>query len=226
MTARIPRARLLAPALAVLLLLLAIAPAADARSSSTYRSSGRAASTDWTQWDGTPIGSTFGNVHVGYLEANETSKGRALVDGGIDDFDCEEGEVPGFGGHEFEEPEEGLCDWVGSRSIKGKGVPFTMDRRFNRARLSGQLTVFGGGHGDGGVVGRPMANVTWTGIGDVTTSRYTSRWREGDTQGSDSYRARTRTATMSGTIGPMGFDPDWSSGNLVRRSTSYRERTK
>lgn len=226
MTARIPRAGLLGPALVVLLLTLTLAPAAHAGSSSSYRSTGQAASTDWTQWDGTPVGSTFGNVHVGFLNADETSKGLASVFGWIDDFDCEEGEVPGFGGHEEDEPEEGLCDWVGSRFIEGYDVPFSMDKKLERARLTGQLTVYGGGHGDGGVVGQPFADVVWTGIGDVTTSRYTSRWREGDSWGSDSYRAKTRSTVMSGNIGPMGFDPDWSSGGLWSYSTSYRERTK
>lgn len=233
MTARITRIHLLGSALVVLLLLLTVAPPADARSSSTYRASGRAASTDWIQWDETAIGTTFGNTHVGYLDAEETSRGLAVVFGYIDDFDCEEGEFPGFGGHAEEsedgledEPEEGLCDWIGSRFIEGWDIPFTMDKKLQAARLTGQLTVYGGGHGDGGVVGEPMADIIWTGVGDTFTSRYTSRWREGNSSGSDSYRATSREATMSGFIGPMGFHPDWSGGSLYSFNWSYRERTK
>lgn len=233
MVARITRTRMVGPALVSLLLmalLLTVAPAAHARSSSSYRESGRAAATDWIQWDNTPVGSgPFGNVHVGYLSAEETSKGLADVFGFIEDYDCEPGEFPGGGGHfeefEEEEPEEG-CDWLGFRFIEDYDISFTMDRKLESARLTGQLTVHGGGHGEGGVVGRPFADVIWTGFGDLDTTRYTSRWREGDTFGSDSYRAKGRSATMTGSIGPMGFDPDWSGGSMYSYSTSYRERTK
>lgn len=190
------------------------------------------ATTDWTQWDGTPVGSSpFGNVHVGFLSAEETSKGLADVYGAIEDYDCEPGELPGGGGHfveeePVEEPIEEGCEWLGFRFIEGIDIPFTMNRKLESGQLTGQLTVSGGGHGEGGVLGRPFADVIWTGIGDVTTTRYTSRWRDGDSWGSDSYRASGRSATMSGTIGSMGFDPDWSGGSLYSYSTSYRQRTK
>lgn len=220
---RLP-ARTVVAVLALLsLLVVVLAPPADARSSSSYRITGRSADTYWTQVDGTPPGSNpFGNVHVGWLYADETTNGTAAVFGWIDDFDCEPGSLPG-GGHGV--AKKG-CKYVGSRFIEAYDVPFTMDRKLSSARLTGQLTVYGGGHGEGGVVGRPMADVTWTGIGDLASERWTSRWREGGTWYSDSYRSKTRAATMGGIIGPMGFDPELSGGTLASYRSASRSRTK
>lgn len=222
------RVPILAVALvAALLLALVAATPAQAGSSYSYKITGRAASVSWTQIDGTPTGTTFGNVHIGWLNAEETSQGLAAVFGDIEDWDCEEGETPGWGGHEFdEEPVEGACDFVGFRFIEAYDVPFTMDKKLNRARLTGRLTVYGGGHGEDGVVGQPAADVVWTGVGETSTSRYTSRWREGDSWSSETYKSTSRTATMSGNIGPMGFDPELSSGYLYTFSASGRWRSR
>lgn len=213
-------------------LLVALTPAAEARSSSTYRVTGRAASTEWTQVDGTPVGSSpFGNVHVGWLSAEETSRGKAVVFGWIADFDCEPGQLPGHG-HEIvfedEEPEpEPGCVHVGARSLEGWDIPFTMDRKLQSATLKGRLVVYGGGHGEGGdVVGRPMADIVWTGTGTTSKGRYTSRWVEGSTTYTESYRATYRNGAMGGTLGPMGFDPDLSSGWLTTYTASSRTRTR
>ena len=204
-------------------LLVALAPAADARSRSTYSTSGRAANTNWTQVDGTPVGSSpVGNVHVGWLSAEETSKGKAVVWGFIMDFDCKPGELPGhFGEFAFEEgepepePEPG-CVHIGARDISGWNIPFTMDKKLGTATLKGRLEVVGHGPNGGPVVGRPMADITWSGIGDTSRERYTSRWSEGGMTHSDTFRATARQATMGGTLGPMGFDPDLSGGWLVQ----------
>lgn len=209
-------------------LLVALAPAADARSSSTYTVSGRAANADWTQVDGTPTGGRFGNVHVGYLTAEETSRGRAVVFGWIADFDCQPGQMPGHGGHGivFEdepEPEPG-CVHVGERHLSGWDVPFTFDRKLDRATLKGRLTLFGGHDGD--QLGQPMANMTWTGVGTASRGSYTSRWVEGGTTYTDSYRGTSRNATVGGTLGPMGFDPDLSGGWLVQYRSSSRMRSR
>ncbi len=219
-------------ALAVMASLL-IAPAADAASSFSYRVSGQSAATHWTQLDGIATGvSPVGNTHIGYLNADETTKGKAAVFGYIEDWDCEPGETPGWGGHVVDdgptdepEPEPNQCDWMGSRYIDSYDVPFTFDKKLNSARLTGTLTVYGGGH-DGGVVGRPAADIIWTGVGDVSSGSYTSRWREGNTWYSESYRSSNRNATMSGTMGPMGFDPELSGGWLSTYRASSRSRTR
>lgn len=221
--------------LALLLLLLGAAPA-DARSSFMSRASGVAASTYWTQVDGTPTGtSALGNVHIGDLYAYETTKGKADVFGFIEDWDCEEGELPWGGGpHAADEPwppdEEppppGGCEWKGFRFIESSDVPFSVDKKLSQARLTGTLTVYGGGHGEEGVVGRPYADVIWNGVGDVTTEKFTFRYREGGTTYTSTYESTSRGATMAGVLGPMGFDPDLSGGWISNFKTSTKERTK
>lgn len=199
---------------------------ADAKSSSQYRETGRAASTDWEQYDNTPTGGTLGNVHIGYLSAYETTTGRASAWGYIQDYDCEEGERPG-GGHGFDDEEPvGGCDWVGERWLEGEGLAFTMDKKMTTATLKGQLIAYGGGHGEEGEVGRPVADIVWTGLGGTYTSRYTSRYRDGNTTWTESYNSTERSASMGGTLGPMGFDPDFSAGYLSSYKTSSKSRTK
>jgi hypothetical protein len=208
------------------LLALPAAPAA-AKSSFMARTSGKLADTFWTQVDGTPVGSSaFGNVHVGWLSAYETSQGRADVFTGIEDYDCEPGVLPGGGGGHGEEPEESGCAFIGFRFGDGQGLTFKMDRKLKAARLTGQLTIYGGGHGSEGVVGRPRADIIWTGVGDLATDRYTYTYRDGDTTYTSTSRSQFRRATMSGFMGPMGFDPDLSGGSLVNFKYSSRSRTK
>jgi hypothetical protein len=197
---------------------------ADAKSFAQFRDTGRAASASWEQWDGTETGGPFGNVHIGYLTAEETTSGRASVWGWIDDFDCEEGEKP-WGGH-GEDEEEGVCAYLGDRWIEADGLAFSMDRKMTTATLVGELIVYGGGHGDGGELGRPPANIVWTGLGGTYTSRYTARYRDGDTTFTETWRSTERSATVDGNIGPMGFDPDLSSGYLSSYRTSFKSRTK
>lgn len=217
-----------AAALALLLLMTMAPTPAGAKSSFMSRTSGAAADTFWTQIDGTEAGtSPFGNVHIGWLYAYEMAKGRAEVFGAIEDYDCEEGEVPG-GGHfeDEEEPEGDFCDFKGFRWIEGYDIPFSIDKKLTQARLTGTLTVYGGGHGDGGVVGQPPADIVWSGVGTVTSERHTYRYKDGDSTESGTYRASIRSATMSGHIGPMGFDPDLSGGSITNFKSSYRSRTK
>ncbi len=214
-------------------LLVALAPGAEARTRMTYTTTGRTANTNWTQVDGTPVGGTVGNVHVGWLSAEETSRGKAVVWGFIMDFDCRPGELPDHFGHfAFEdepepepEPEPG-CVHVGYREISGWDVPFTMDRRFQSATLKGRLRVEGHGAEGEPVAGNPMANITWTGVGTTSRENYTSRWASGGTTYTDTYRARARGATMGGTLGPMGFDPDLSGGWLVQYRSSSQMRSR
>lgn len=225
------RTALASAALAAALLLTTLTPGtADARSFYQYRESGRAADAQWTQIDGTEPGSgPFGNVHVGYLEVRETSKGEGSVWGEIADFDCEPGELPGHGGHgfvedEFEEPSG--CAHVGSRWIEGYDLAFTVDRKLTMATLQGQLTVYGGAHGEEGPVGQPMADIVWTGDGAVWSSRFSETYTDGSTTYTYRGTYTQRNATMGGTMGPMGFDPEFSSGSLREYRVSERSRTR
>jgi hypothetical protein len=227
------RTALVSTALAAALLLTALTPAtADARSFYNYRESGRAAQTDWTQVDGTEPGtSPFGNVHVGYLEVREAGKGKGEVWGKITDFDCEPGELPGHGGHgfideddDFEEP--GGCVYVGSRWVEGYGLAFSVDKKLTQATLQGQLTVYGGAHGDEGPVGQPMADIVWTGDGATWSSRFSETYTDGNTTSTYRGTYTYRNATMGGTMGPMGFDPELSSGSIREYKVSERSRTR
>lgn len=220
----------LAVTLSLLLLALGAAPA-DAKSSFMSRASGATADTFWTQVDGTPTGaSPFGNVHVGWLYAYETTKGSADVFGGIDDFDCEEGDLPfGGGPHDPIDDEPyppNSCEYIGSRFIDSSGIEFSIDKKLSQARLTGTLTVYGGGHGDGGVVGRPYADIVWTGTGGVLTEKHSYRYKDDGVTYSGTWSSIGRSATMSGVLGPMGFDPDLSGGWMGTFKSSDRQRTK
>lgn len=212
--------------LAIALALAAVdASPADAKSSSQYRETGRAASTYWEQYDGTDTGGPLGNVHIGYLSAYETTAGVASAWGWIEDWDCEPGEKPWGGGHSFDDEEPvGGCDWIGERWLEGDGLRFSMDKKMTTATLKGELIVYGG-HGED-EVGRPPVDIVWTGLGGTYTSRYTTRYRDGNTTWTDTYRSTEREATMGGTLGPMGFDPDLSGGYLSTYKTSSKSRTK
>ena len=219
-----------AAALAFLLLSLAAVPA-SAKSSFMSRASGSAADTYWTQIDGTAPGTTpLGNVHIGWLYAFETTKGKADVFGGIEDWDCEEGDLPGGGGHGIaesdEEPSEPACEWKGFRSIESYNVPFTVDRKLTQARLTGTLTVYGGGHGEGGVVGRPSADIIWTGDGGVSSDKYTYRYKDDGVMETSTWQSTSRSATMSGVLGPMGFDPELSGGFISNFKSRDMQRIK
>lgn len=197
-----------------------------AGSRSLYKESSRAAQTDWIQVDGTPTGSSaLGNVHVGFLYVYETSPGKGDAFAYIDDFDCEPGELPDGGGHGFEEEPSG-CEYVGSRWADGFGLTFQIDRKLTTARLTGQLTVYGGGHGDGGVIGRPNADIVWTGVGALIKQTSSWTYNDGTTTYSDRYRSNDRSAVMSGNLGPMGFDPDLSGGLISKFTSMSKSRTR
>ena len=224
------RAAILLVLAAFVVVILLAAGRAEAKSSFMGRTSGSTAETYWTQVDGTPPGtSPVGNVHVGWLSAYEMRQGTAEVFGQIEDWDCPEGTLPGGGGHGFapldEEPSEDDCQWKGSRWIEAFDVPFTVDKKLSAARLTGTLTVYGGGHGEGGVVGRPAADIIWTGTGGITTEQYSFRYRDAGVMETDVYRANRRAATMSGVLGPMGFDPDLSEGSISNFKSRFKSRS-
>lgn len=228
------RGAMLAVLLTAAMALSALNPlAADAKESSRSTYSGVAVSTDWTQKDGTEVGTTpFGNTHVGFLNAEQTTKDQVWAYGWITDYDCLPGEQPGHGGgHGFddepepEEPKDG-CIYLGERYLEGSDdLQLNVNNKLGSATLKGTLIAYGGFHGEG-VVGQPVANIIWTAAGNTFKSRYTSRWTDGTTTYSDSYRSTGRNAVMGGTLGPMGFDPALSGGtmSIFTSSNSFRAR--
>lgn len=183
--------------------LAALASAAPASAGSSYlsRTTGRAASTNWVQvLDMRSRG--FGNVHIGWLSAYETSNGVADVFAAIDDFDCPDGELPS-GGH----GEESNCTYVTTRFLDGYGISFTVDRRLSTAHLEGVLNASTGGHeGPGDSLGTVGADFTWNGTGELERATSTFRYRDNDVSYSETYRSTRRAATMSGVLGPMLFE--------------------
>ncbi|GGI06107.1 hypothetical protein [Egicoccus halophilus] len=225
------RAAALAATLAATMALTAVGTdAAEARERSSYRSSGNFASAQWIQVDDVPVGQnpTVGNVHRGWLDVEPSGKDRADVWGWIEDFDCEPGELPGHGGHGFEEEEPSGCVHVGERWIDGYDVSFTMDKKLSSARLSapaGVITV-AGGHGDGDFFAQPPVDMVWNGVGDVRRSSWRETEKVGRTTYTYSYSSTSREATMSGRFGPMGFDPALSGGQFGSRTVSSKSSTK
>lgn len=204
--------------------LLAVATAAPAEAGSSYlsRTTGRAATTEWVQvLDMRSRG--FGNVHVGWLTAYETSNGVADVFSAIDDYDCPEGELPSGGGH----GEPGGCVWVSTRFLEGEGIAFTMDSKLSRAHLEGTLNASTGGHeGPGDSLGTVGANFTWTGVGDAEKSTTTFRYRDGTSSYTETFRTTRRAGTMSGVLGPMLFEQAVSASGAMetfRAKSQYRE---
>ena len=202
-----------------------VATAVPAEAGSTYlsRTTGRVATTEWTQiLDMRARG--FGNVHLGWLSAYETANGVADVFSVIDDYDCPDGELPG-GGHGEEEP--GGCVYVSTRFLEGTGVPFTMDGKLGTAHLEGTLNASTGGHeGPGDQLGTVGANFTWNGFGDLTKSTSTFRYRENGVSYSETYRSNRRAATMTGVLGPMLFEQAVSASGQMetfRNKSQYRE---
>ena len=113
-----------------------------------------------------------------------------------------------FGGGHGEEPPETECVLESQRSLYNAGpVTLTVDRKLNKATLTGPLEV--ADHEGGGATGQPMANITWTGVGGTGTSTYYDKYT--DDEGNRFTMRRTETSregTLSGTLGAMGFDDD------------------
>lgn len=203
---------------------------APASASSRYlsKTTGLAADAYWTQIDGTPTGSTFGNVHIGSLYVYETSKGLGDAFAYISDFDCEEGQTPVFGHGEFGEPGDDACVYLGDRFGHGFGLAFNVDKKLSGATLVGNLTmVQGGGHGeDGTIVGNPRVDMIWNGQGNTSTNSQTYRYNDGTNSFTDRYKSTYRSAWLDGILGPMSFDPDLSGGSISSFSSFSKGRTK
>ncbi len=229
-------------AAATILSIAAASPAAAApKDSFQSRMSGASAKAQWIEYDYNNDLGAPGNVHVGFLEAYKGSWGSDVW-GVIEDWQCDEGEVPGGGGGHGEEPapdeeeKEGFCDNVGTRFLSSAWdrstqqplTTFTVDLRAGTARLVGQLEVSNGGHGDGTVLGSPPVDMTWTGVGTAYRATRTENFVDGDA----TYRMRVRAegysnANISGAIGRMGFTDDaddTSSGSFESFREMSRER--
>ena len=186
-------------------LALAAAPA-EAGSRWTERSSGSFADTTWLEMGELP-GGVAGNAHVGFLRVEGDKS--PWVYGDITDWTCPDGVLPPmFGGGHGEEPPETECVLESQRSLYNAGpVTLTVDRKLNRATLTGPLEV--ADHEGGGATGQPMANITWTGVGGTGTSTHYDKYP--DEEGNRFTMRRTETSrqgTLSGTLGAMGFDDD------------------
>lgn len=186
-------------------LALAAAPA-EAGSRWTERSSGSFADTTWLEMGELP-GGVAGNAHVGFLRVEGDKS--PWVYGDITDWTCPDGVLPPmFGGGHGEEPPETECVLESQRSLYNAGpVTLTVDRKLNRATLTGPLEV--ADHEGGGATGQPMANITWTGVGGTGTSTHYDKYT--DEEGNRFTMRRTETSrqgTLSGTLGAMGFDDD------------------
>lgn len=208
---------------AVLVAAVVATTAATAAQPERFRSDSRGVNAYWTQVDGPPAaGQQFGNVHAGWLDAYETSRGSADVYVYVDDFSCPAGVLPQDGwGHEGEEPTGEFCTYIGSRWGEGYGLAMTVDRKLTAATLRGTVTMSAaGGHGEpGDVLGRPTVDITLRGQGQLARSAGTWRSNDGGSRFFDRYTTQFRTATVSGNIGPMGFDPALSGGQ-IQTSTS------
>lgn len=84
--------------------LLAMAVVASPAAAADYRQvgEGRQFYTSWTEYDLDDSLGLPGNVHLGYLSGWSDQWGTYMY-GNVTDFDCDEGEIPGWGGHGIEE---------------------------------------------------------------------------------------------------------------------------
>lgn len=208
-----------AVAAAVPLASIALTSPADAASRWMYKSSAERASTEWVEYG--ELAGVEGNVHVGYLDARESSSGGEVW-GEVVDYLCDEGEVPGggHGGHiaEYDEeyPEEGYCDVMSYRWIDGGDVTFTVDKKLNTARLTG--TLFVDNHGASAA---PPVDMTWTGFGDTSRNVWYDKYTSDGETYVYKYDATERSATVDGFIGAMGFTDDaddeaWGSMSITK----------
>ncbi len=214
-------AALALPAAAALLVGAAAPAAADDVAYS--KRSGERITLSWTEQDPKDLLRAPGNVHIGFLDL-EDSKAQPFLFGVIDDFQCDPGEVPGHG-----EEGEGLCELVGQRTLESDDFAVTVVPTTRKARLTGVLAVTAGGHGGpGGVLARPRIDVTMVSqrLGRYST---TETWQDETYSYRSTVTGRMSSGRMSvrGSIGAMGFADDaddQSSGSFQTFTEVRRER--
>ena len=226
------RAGLVAGALSAVLVTTVPASPAAASSMGMFRSSGTVASADWVEFGALP-GGIEGNVHVGSLFVDVSSRSNTYVFGDVADWTCPEGERPPQGGHGHffeEEPEpETNCELESIRFIFADSsmVSFTVDKKLTSARLTGNLSV-ADHDGEGGAASPPV-DMTWTGTGDLYSSKESGTFRDGGTTERYRYSFSGRDAEVDGRIGAMGFSDDAddeSSGQLGTYKSASRWRSR
>lgn len=191
--------------------MVALAPSPALASSKFFsKSSGTFASVDWLEMGPLP-GVAAGNAHIGFLTVEQTNRGRGNAFGVVFDLTCPDGapiEVPHGGGHgEPAPPAEGpVCTVDGVRAMEGRGLAFTMDKRFSSATLGGVLSV--GEHGSPTTA--PVVRITWRGVGETSTSTDSSRYSNEYGTGSFRYTSTSRSAVVEAgsRIGGMVFDDE------------------
>ncbi len=219
--------RLAAVAVATVPALLTTAVPAQAGDSYLSRTTGFVGVTDWVQYFDFD-NPTFGNVHVGSLQAFETSPGVADVFAYIVDFECPPGVYPDPDQH----GSPNGCVYTGARQMEGQAVTFTSSRKGDTATLSGTLRASTPGDphnpdGGGTNLGSVPVETTWTAVGDPVRSSSTYRFRGGGTVYSETHRTVAREATMSGRLGPMLFEQAYqASGSLERFTSTSRSRSR
>jgi hypothetical protein len=140
-----------------------------------------------------------GNYHFWDLQAEDLGRGRAQVFGNVFDVQCEAGVDPYLPGWEGAEPDpSGGCDVVGFRYVEGSTVSLSIDRKLSSARLTGTVNVY---IEDSPTPVATTVDLTWTAVGDTSTSRESGRYT--DSYGTYSYRYTFtgRNAAVSGSIG-------------------------
>ena len=212
----------------VLALVVAVPANAAPKDGSKMTQTGNNAYVDWTEYDLDNKLGLPGNTHVGFLSVY-TQTGFTDIYGAIQDFQCDPGEVPG-GGH-GEPGGDALCDLEGTRFLSaGPDVAYTADLRARVASLKGTLLVSNGGHGEPGtVLGRPVANITWTADGAKHSFRRSSVWSDGTMTYRSNERGSGFQAEVSGAIGAMGFtddDDDVSNGGVEQWTERSRMRIR
>lgn len=128
---------------------------------------------------------------------------------------------------EEEPPPAGDCVHVGIRTGESDGIDISLDEKLRTATATGFLLVYGGGDPHGGdpgqVVGRPRVDVVWTGVGDLGKGESSGSYKRGPQKWSYSGASTDRAATMSGILGPMGFDPALSGGTISRGTNEWSQ---
>lgn len=114
-----------------------------------------------------------------------------------------------------------------TRFIDGESIQFSVGRKLNTARMTGILLVEDHETGSGGA---PLADITWAGVGETTSSTSYSKYTDSNgNRWQTRYSSTGRTAEVDGFIGAMGFADDaddQSSGRIERYKIHKRSVSK
>lgn len=226
----------------------------------------------WTEYDPENLIGAPGNVHVGYLYAENGPYGTYFF-GNVTDFECAPGQSPFWGHHGIvdegadiaeeatgdaieaivdsgaatidadfvidtvaeeltsEIPDEIVdeaagCAYLGDRFLEGDtNIAMVVNSSAKTAKITGNLIVSSGGHGEpGNVLGRPAVNISITG-GDWQKWEYSYSYRGEGYRYSDTQKGTDwNGGAVTGAIGAMGFDDD-ADDESYGSFTAYNFRT-